>query len=1208
MTTFPLTHAQKGIITELLQRPDCTHYNLPSKLDLPLDVDFEQIIASLDRVINAHPSWKTTFIQENGDIRQVYDPSKVFKTRYFEMSDEQLERYTANFIRPFDLFSDELCRFSVIRTPSKIRVLIDALHTVTDGLTFINFIKEVGIVYNGGEPVKETKNVFEHALSQQEFDESPMHEKITLYYKERYCGKEFPTIAPARKNVYGRTIEKKAILPREKAEECCEKYGMRMSSLLNAAYCVLLSCYSGSNSISYTTLLHGRDRKTMNTHGTFISTLPFCMEIDPQMSVKELVDCVGREFMGIMRRQEYAFTDFVKNTAFIPETIFSYQGPKIRNTVTLGSCIANAEQMRVSENTDSPLGIVVYEIEDGIEICAECSEARFSEEYIRQFALSYAAVLDNMTENPEAAVSAIGVLPGEQQRALVQAGTAPSPKASPYNSVLEAFKAAREAAPDKTAVKSSEEEYTYAQLDTASEKIAAYFRSTAPGRTSANIPLETSRQAHTIAAMLGIMKAGLCYIPLDPSYPEEWKEYIVKDCGAGEILSDATVKAIIDSEEMPEYSSGTTDPKTAAYIIYTSGSTGKPKGAIISHRALWAFVQGISEVLEISKEDRISCHSSFSFDASVEDIYPILTVGGTLFIVPELLRKDIAALASWLEQNRISGGNYTTRLGQMLMDTCELPSLRYIVLGGEKMTIWPKKARNIATFNTYGPTEFTVDATYFRLRDGKDFKNIPIGKALPGMTAMVADHNGNPLPPGVSGEIILSGAQLSDGYLGNEALTQAAFPFSELFPQKRYYKTGDIGFVNKDGDLEFLRRKDNQVKVSGFRIELEEIDSRIGNIPGVKQAKTVVRAGGKLLCCYYVADENVGAEQIKSALEKELPSYMIPGIITRMDSLPLGPGGKLDTSRLPEPSAESSRAIDPGENEDERKMLEIVHDILGRKDVGVTDDLISFGISSIQLMEMVVKAFQRGIKININEAYGCRTIRELLAVEDAKTEPYRYNADSGKPEAVFICGITGLKRALPLVRNLSRGYSVYVIPPIDSCAANSDGKLSRLSSVEFVDRYLQGYLKEAGDRMPALICGHSFGGELAYVMASLIYNRYGELPSLELYDTTHHLPMQKVLKAKMGKRLPENLKLYLRMHDTSMLRDYPGEITLYSSQKREEDMLPGATSAEKAVLKPLIRHLSAAANEKRWTARHPSICIKELDCGHEEILDSICTH
>ncbi|MEG1718647.1 MAG: AMP-binding protein, partial [Bacteroidales bacterium] len=257
-------------------------------------------------------------------------------------------------------------------------------------------------------------------------------------------------------------------------------------------------------------------------------------------------------------------------------------------------------------------------------------------------------------------------------------------------------------------------------------------------------------------------------------------------------------------------------PESLAYMIYTSGSTGKPKGVMIPHRAKLNFIHFVAKRWELSADSHICCHSNFGFDASVEDLYPVLSVGGTLHILSTELRENLPGLYDYICRHGITGGCYTTQYGVLLASTYDLP-IDYICLGGEKLSSNPNtKAR---VYNTYGPTEFTVDATYFELEHGKYYKNIPIGRPLYNSSAYIVDKNNHLVPRGVEGELCLIGRQIARGYWNRPELTAEKFIDCPFIEGEKMYRTGDLARWNEDGDLEYLGRIDSQVKLRGFRIE-----------------------------------------------------------------------------------------------------------------------------------------------------------------------------------------------------------------------------------------------------------------------------------------------------------------------------------------------------------------------------------------------------
>ena len=334
--------------------------------------------------------------------------------------------------------------------------------------------------------------------------------------------------------------------------------------------------------------------------------------------------------------------------------------------------------------------------------------------------------------------------------------------------------------------------------------------------------LETriGRSKDVMVAAIGVHKAGMAYVPIDLDYPQDRVTYMLGNSGAEVVLTQELVSEAMQYQGKAEQP--VPDAGSLAYMIYTSGSTGRPKGVMIRHSSLYAFVRFMGSCWELNDQSRITCHSNFAFDAAVEDLYPVLTVGGTLFIVPEEERKDVLLMRKYIEDNHITGGCYTTQFAQLMSDD-EPIQLDYIVLGGEKMTSVPNITGRV--INTYGPTEFTVDATWYEIDKARDYANIPIGRPVYNGIGLILDENSRMLPQGMVGELCMAGPQISAGYHGLEEQTEKVFRTARLEngTQLEVYHTGDLARYNEEGELEYFGRMDDQIKFRGFRIELDEI-------------------------------------------------------------------------------------------------------------------------------------------------------------------------------------------------------------------------------------------------------------------------------------------------------------------------------------------------------------------------------------------------
>ncbi len=543
---------------------------------------------------------------------------------------------------------------------------------------------------------------------------------------------------------------------------------------------------------------------------------------------------------------------------------------------------------------------------------------------------------------------------------------------------LDLFKMQVEKTPDKIAVADENSNFTYKELDEISDKVAAWLTENG---VEANkfVAIRMGRVKEFYAAVTGIWKIGAAYLPIDLDYPAARVEYMLEDSEAKITLTEEIIAEISKTQTASKIYK--TSPENLAYMIYTSGTTGNPKGVMIQHKALLNFVYFISHRWNLTEKSIIACHSNFSFDASVEDLYPALIVGGTVFVVPEEERHDILKMRQFIAKNKITGGSYTTRFGQILTSNEPL-DLEYIVLGGEAMTSVPNVRGKV--FNTYGPTEFTVDATYFELEKGKNYNPIPIGRPLYNCSAFIVSKENKLLPLGEIGELCLAGSQLSAGYWKRPELTAEKFNEIEIGDKKiKVYHTGDLAKYNDDGELEFYGRIDFQVKIRGFRVELPEIEEIIRHFDGVKDTTVVTfdkPSGEKYIVAYVVSDEKIDIEALHNFISENKPPYMVPAFTMQIDKIPLNQNQKIDKKRLPLPEYNSEN-YEPPETETEKLICEKMAKALGLKLFGVNDDFIKFGGDSLATIVLIMECANPGI--NISSIYEYRTPRKLAAYCDS---------------------------------------------------------------------------------------------------------------------------------------------------------------------------------------------------------------------------------
>ena len=545
---------------------------------------------------------------------------------------------------------------------------------------------------------------------------------------------------------------------------------------------------------------------------------------------------------------------------------------------------------------------------------------------------------------------------------------------------LDLFRKQVQASPEHKAVTDSEGSYTYAELDQASDAVAAWLIGQGVAENSF-VALRMGRVKEFVAAAVGIHKAGAAYVPIDADYPEDRVSYMLEDSQAALLMTEETVRqAVKDSADaQPVLRAG---PVTLAYMIYTSGSTGRPKGVMIPHRALTNFVHFIVNRWGLTENSRIACHSNFAFDASVEDLYPVLTVGGQLFIVPEEARRDVEEMRRYLKANAISGGCYSTQFGQLL--AAEEPlDVDYLCLGGEAMTSVPQARGPV--YNTYGPTEFTVDATYFELRKGETYDPIPIGRPLHNCYAFVCDVNGHLLPRGMAGELCLAGPQIAKGYRNRPDLTEKVFVDCAWLKGQKMYRTGDLARWNPEGQLEYLGRIDNQVKLRGFRIEMGEIENRAGQYEGIRTVAAQVRRDTLVL--YYTADREIDPGALKAFLAETLTDYMVPAIYMQLENMPVTPNGKIDRKALPEPEIAAREYVEPA-GAAEQAVAAAMQKILNMKTApGALDSFFELGGDSIKAIRLSSLLRDLDLAVSVADIMQQKTVRGIAGAAQAKKGP-----------------------------------------------------------------------------------------------------------------------------------------------------------------------------------------------------------------------------
>jgi amino acid adenylation domain-containing protein len=613
--------------------------------------------------------------------------------------------------------------------------------------------------------------------------------------------------------------------------------------------------------------------------------------------------------------------------------------------------------------------------------------------------------LDDACGRSEASIGSLALAsPTERDRVLeLSRGPEVAPRTA---AVIDLIAEQARRTPDAIAVQADDEEVTYAELDRRAARLAAHLAriGVEPGDF---VGLFVGRCVEQLVAILGTMKAGAAYLPLPPGYPGERLAFMLADTGAGVVLTRGC-----ERDQLPEFDGEVVEldgetpldgggdvPESIAldgpaYVIYTSGSTGKPKGVVISHANL-----AHSTVTRLEHyEDPVGAYlllPSFAFDSSVPGIFWTLCQGGRLVLPEDGFEQEIPAIASLIQARGITHILCLPSLYGLILDSAqpeELDSLRTMIVAGESCP--PELVRThhlrlagTRLFNEYGPTEGTVWCTVHDTAAGPERPVVPIGRPIPGVRTVVVDAGGEPAPLGVAGELWIGGAGIATGYLARPELTAERFVEPTFAPGERFYRTGDLVRLLPGGELEFLGRIDHQVKLRGYRIELEEIEAVLAEQEGVRECVVIAREDtpGDLRLVAYVQPrgEDVTAAALRGALSAPLPEYMVPAHFVFLSDFPLLPNGKVDRRALPAPGGDragASAAYEEPATPLERVLVAIWSDVLQVDRVGANDDFFELGGHSI----LATKLFARMVdllqtKVALRAIFDHRTPRALAA-------------------------------------------------------------------------------------------------------------------------------------------------------------------------------------------------------------------------------------
>ncbi len=1041
---LPLSFAQQRLWFLDQLQPGGSFYNIPGAVRLIGDLNVEALEKSLSEVVKRHETLRTTFDDENGkpfavihEAQPVHLPIVDLSTLPESEKNQRLKELTLAENRlPFDLKNGPLFRGKLIKLNNNEHVILFTMHhIISDGWSMGIFMQEIaqgyGAFAQGKTPQLPPLEIqyVDYAAWQQEWLQGEVLEKELDFWRKT-IGMDPPVLElpfdrprPPVQTFNGKTVSMR--LDSElstRIRQLAKEQGATVFMTLLAAFQTLLHRYSGQDEILVGSPIANRNRsETERLIGFFVNNLVLKSDFSDQPEFSTLLRRVRENTLNAYAHQDVPFEQIVdalitrREMSHSPlfQVMFVMQNLPQTQFELPGLTMRSAEEEAGSAKFD--LSLVVTEGPDHFNFAFEFNTDLFDESTILRMQKHLTNLLRAITEDADQIVDRIDYLSEEERQTLLYDWNRTATPFDETATVPEKFNQWVQNQPQAIAVEHNGQTLSYATLNERANQLAHYLRSKGIAADDlVGICLE--RSPEMIVAMLGTLKAGAAFVPLDPTYPRERLAYMVQDSGLKILLTQQALVPMLKSFEVPQLALDAEwsqveafekqppplaiTPQNLAYVIYTSGSTGKPKGTMLAHQGLINLANEQRKAFNITAQSRILQFASLSFDASVWETVMALLNGATLVLVDRAILASGEQLAQKINDERITTVTLPPSVLAVFPQTA-LPHLKTIVTAGEKCPAdLVKKWQPGRQFvNAYGPTETTVCASMYET-DAAEENDPPIGRPIGNFELYVLDRNLLPVPVGVAGELCVGGVGLARGYLNRPDLTAEKFipdPFSKRHGA-RLYRTGDLVRRLPDGNIQFLGRIDQQVKVRGFRIELGEIEAVLREVPRVKDVIVLVREdipGEKRLTAYLVCDDpKPSVAELRDKLSRQLPDYMVPTAFVFLEAMPLTPNGKIDRRALPKPELDRSMAqseyVAP-RDETEEKLCAIVGDLLHLDKVGIHDNFFELGGHSLlatQFMSRLRTDFQ--VELPLLTLFEKPTVAQLAEeIAKAKLQPQK---------------------------------------------------------------------------------------------------------------------------------------------------------------------------------------------------------------------------
>ena len=1007
--SYCLSSAQKRMYFLYQLNKDTVAYNMPQFMSLEGKLDTERLERAINELVSRHESLRTVFRLEKGEPVQIIRPYTIFSMEHICTDDPG--PVLQAFVKPFNLENDSLFRAAVISTSKETHILaVDMHHIITDGVSNGLLIRDFMMLYNEAVLPELSLQYTDYAEWQQSDQQKQSLTDQKQYWLQAFSSEPeqlnlpLDFVRPAAKQfegdsiscrISGETLTSLHLL--------LEQEAATMYMVLLSGFSVLMGKLGNTTDVVIGTPAAGRGHADLeNIIGMFANTLPLRSFPEGSKTFAQYLSEVKQVSLAGFENQAYQYEELIGNLNIerdgrrnpLFDVMFAYDNFDDNLLSVPGLTIAPLNTRKTVAKFDLTLSVVNRK--EYLELTFDYDISLFSRKTVERFASYFSRIIDAVVANKHILLNKISLLSNEEINEQLVSFNKTTALYRKNETLVDLFEEQVEETPDNIAVICNEREVTYRQLDEMANQVARHLQKCGVPQ-GALVALLAERSIEMMTGILGILKAGCAYLPLNITHPSDKHREILKESGTTFLMTGRQHAAayerdicIIDINDPKIDTYDTYGPwvvkqsTDTAYVIYTSGSTGRPNGVMISHRSVINLVNAQQKAFNINDDEVILQFATISFDASVEQIWLALLNGAKLLVIDAATISDSSKFCRYIAEKKVTHLHATPSFLESI-DLLFTNSLKRIIAGGEacRPQLANKFLGRYTFINEYGPTETTVTSIQYIVdRNDTSINSVAIGRPIDNTQAYILGPHLELLPRGVTGELYIGGDGLAQGYLHNDLLTSARFVPNPYKKDERFYKTGDLALWLDDGNIVFLGRNDEQIKIRGFRIEPGEVETRLACYEGIENVVVFAKEVHSELClvAYYIAGNEISQASLRQFLAEKLPDYMIPSYFVRIDSIPQNHNGKINKKLLPDPEHAVHDNYVPPSDDVEEQLVEIWASLLNLQHgvISTNKSFFELGGHSLKALTMVNKiSVQFDVEISLKEIFQLNTILDI---------------------------------------------------------------------------------------------------------------------------------------------------------------------------------------------------------------------------------------